>query len=321
LAIATIVIAISNSAAAESPKVAAEALFGEGRRLMADNNPALACPKFVESQRLDPSPSTLLNLGSCYEKLGKTASAWATYKEAASLAHTTDRESLVEIAQRHATSLEPTLTRLVIRVPLPATNLELKRDGVIVGPGEWDVAIPVDPGKHRIEAAAPNKKAWSSSVEITGAARATTISVPALEDAPVVPILAPPPVTTTPAPPLMVQPRRESASPRKTIGLVAGGTGIAGLAVGTVLVVLAKSKYDESRHQCPSDPNLCTPDGVSLRDDARRLGNIATVAYGAGLAALVGGAVLYLTAPRMDATRTGLRVSPTASGILLSGRW
>ena len=54
-------------------RVAAEALFDEGRNLVAAGKIAEACPKFADSQRLDPSPSTLLNLASCWEKLGRTA--------------------------------------------------------------------------------------------------------------------------------------------------------------------------------------------------------------------------------------------------------
>src|SRR5512132_1412974 len=43
-----------------------------------------ACPKFEESQRIDPTPGTLLNLGDCYERSTppRTASAWGTFKRA-----------------------------------------------------------------------------------------------------------------------------------------------------------------------------------------------------------------------------------------------
>ena len=67
-------------------KAAAQALFDEGKRLMDAGQFAQACPKFADSEKLDPGVGTLLNLGVCYEKNGQTASAWATYKEAASAA-------------------------------------------------------------------------------------------------------------------------------------------------------------------------------------------------------------------------------------------
>ena len=85
------VLLLSAAARAEEPpdgakKAAAQALFDEGKRLMDAGQFAQACPKFADSEKLDPGVGTLLNLGVCYEKNGQTASAWATYKEAASAA-------------------------------------------------------------------------------------------------------------------------------------------------------------------------------------------------------------------------------------------
>jgi hypothetical protein len=311
-----------------SNKAAAEALFDEGRKLIAQKNPAAACPKFVESQRLDPSPSTLLNLGNCYERLGKTASAWATYREAASAAYAMNRPTLMASAQRHAAALEPDLTRLTITAAEPVEGLEIKRDATSVGRGEWDVAVPVDPAVITVEATAPRKKKWSTAVEVSERGKTVTVTVPALEDAPEEPraeerspaVAAPPSAVYGPTEP----PPPSRATTQKTIALVAGGVGVVGVVVGTIFVLNAKSKYDDSKEQCPTDPNLCSAQGVALRDDARNAGNIATVAYIGG-AVLVGtGVVLYLTAPKSsEAPRpaTAVRLFPTMGGVAMAGRW
>jgi tetratricopeptide (TPR) repeat protein len=334
VALVIAVVASAPAARAQNDKVAAEALFEEGRRLVAQRNPAQACPKFVESQRLDPSAATLLNLASCYERLGKTASAWATYREAASTAAALNRPLLVPVAQRHAATLEPTLARLVITVAVPVDGLEVRREGSLVRAGEWDVAVPVDPGALRIEATAPRKKKWSSTVEISEPGKTVALTVPALEDGPPEPVAVPipnagaaagsgageaPPPGAPPMPPL--PPSR--GSPQKAIGVATGLVGIAGLAVGTVLLATAKARYNDSLAGCPVDANRCTAAAVSVRNDARRAGNEATVAYGVGGAALVTGVVLFLTSPKAESgmPTTGLRVAPTFGGLAMDGRW
>src|SRR5258706_88865 len=69
--------------ATSAEKTAAETLFGEGKRLMDEGKFSDACPKFADSQKLDPGVGTLLNLARCYQKNGQAATAWSTYKEAA----------------------------------------------------------------------------------------------------------------------------------------------------------------------------------------------------------------------------------------------
>ena len=68
-------------------KAAAQVLFDEGRTLMDAERYGEACPKFAESLRLDAALGTQLNLARCYQLVGKTASAWILYLEAAALAN------------------------------------------------------------------------------------------------------------------------------------------------------------------------------------------------------------------------------------------
>src|ERR1700712_5045212 len=71
--------------------VTAEALFDEAKKLAAAGDFAKACPMFAEANRLDRGAGTLLHLADCYEKNRQSASAWATYKEAASAAQALNR--------------------------------------------------------------------------------------------------------------------------------------------------------------------------------------------------------------------------------------
>src|SRR5262245_65102433 len=97
-------------------KTTAEALFAEGRRLMAAGKYARACPKLEASQKLDPGVGTLLNLADCYEKNGQTASAWAQFVEAASEARRLGDARREQAANARADALEPRLGRLTIAV-------------------------------------------------------------------------------------------------------------------------------------------------------------------------------------------------------------
>jgi hypothetical protein len=73
------------------------------------------------------------------------------------------------------------------------------------------------------------------------------------------------------------------------------GLGVVGLGVGTVFGLMASSTYDDSKAECrPDDPNVCSKEGVDLRDDALAQGNISTIAFVVGGAALAGAGVWFL---------------------------
>ncbi len=289
-----------------SDQAAAEAMFSEGRRLVGEGKFAEACPKFVESQRLDPAPGTLVNLGGCYEKNGQTASAWATFKLAASLAAQKGRADYETTARQHVASLEPLLSTLTIVVPsdVAVAGFVVTRDGTSVGSAEWGLAIPVDPGTHAIEATAPKKKKWSSNAKVEGNAAKIQVSVPALEDDD-----AGIGGGGGPAP----------GSSRRTIGLVVGGAGLVAIGVGSIFGLQAKSKEDDALTHCRTE-TLCTAQGVSLGSDAKNAATLSTILFGVGIGAVAAGVVLYVTAPKSasPASTVAVRVSPGPSSMTMT---
>jgi hypothetical protein len=291
-------------------KAAAQTLFDEGRKLMTAGKFSEACPKLAESQRLDPGVGTQFHLADCYEHLGQTASAWAGFLDAAAGAKSMGQADREKVAKERAAALAPRLSKLTITSAQLAPGLEIKRDGTVVGRALWGTAIPVDPGPHSIEALAPGKKPWQTTVKVEGEKAEAVVTIPALEDA--LP-------DATPAAPMQASADTSSVGKnRRTLGLVVGGVGVAGLAVGTVFALQAKSKYDDSLANCPLAKNVCNTTGVDQRDQARTSGTIATIAMGAGAVAVAAGAFLFFTAPSdRAAEKARVWVAPTFGGAAL----
>jgi hypothetical protein len=273
---------------------AAQALFEEGTRLLQAGQATDACPKLEESQRLDPAPGTLFHLSDCYERTGRTASAWAGFLAVAGAARAAGREQHEAAARKRASALEPRLVRLTIVVRAAASGLQLTRNGEVIGRGSWDAAVPIDPGRHTIRATAPGRRAWVTTVDTRSEAPAFTVEVPPLpRDA--APATAPPPPRDGDG---------SDGSVHRTVGIVAAGVGVVGIGIGSFLGLRAISLNDDAGPHCPGD-NLCTEDGVALRDQAFDTGTASTVAFAVAVPLLAAGVVLWVTAPRRAPRTTG----------------
>ncbi len=331
----TAFVPITAQAQSSSEQAAAEALFKQGRDLMAAGQYGEACPKLVESERLDPAPGTLLNLATCYEKNGQVASAWVTYKEAATAAHKADQSERARMAHDKAAELEPSLPTLTIVVPAAADvpELQVRRDGELVGRPEWGAAIPLDPGVHAIEARAPGRKVWQGQAPIAGIGTKASLEIPVLEQLPEAPpepgggpggaaaavtgssllgesVALPPP------------PSHPGATQRAAAWVV-GGVGLAGVAAGAVFGIIANSDNKSAAdNDCFS--TVCTAQGISSTSDAKNAATVSTIAFAAGGGLVAVGIVLWLTAPSdkhrtAGSIRLAPLVAPDTGGALIAG--
>ncbi|HEX6764267.1 MAG TPA: hypothetical protein VF103_02290 [Polyangiaceae bacterium] len=319
-------------------KTAAEALFDEGKRLREAKRYSEACPKFADSQKLDPAVGTLLNLALCYKDNGQTASAWSTYREAAAqaaAAHQTDREQL---ARDEAAALETKLTKLVIELSPEVSKIqgiEVKRDGAVVPQGLWGVAAPVDPGVRSIDVTAPGKKPYHVDAKAEGAGATAKIVVGALEDDPnagAAPVAAGTATQPTTQPTDAQKPADQGAKPgqgQRIIGFAVAGLGVVGLVVGGVFTLKSKSENDDALAICEDDSEACTAQDISdhdlLVDQAKASQLNSYVAYGLGGVGIVTGAILILTAPSAKKAAARVRVAPELAvghlGLNVSGTW
>jgi hypothetical protein len=327
-------------------KTTARVLFDEARALQAAGKYAEACPKFEESARLDPGAGSTFNLAHCWEQMGRTASAWTLFLEVASKMRAEGQADREKAARQRAAVLEPTLNR--VSVVVPDTNrvagLVVRRDGAELAASVWGTPIPVDPGQHVIEASAPGKKKWSRIMQVAGTATRIVVEVPKLDDegaaaaapSPIVsPVPSAPqqpaPAPATPAMPAATEPVVPPPAPtqdapattggtQRTVGLVLAAAGVLGLGAGGAIGLAAKSKFNDASG---CNGNQCTQGGYDTRNDARSLGNVASVVMGIGAVALVGGVVVYLIAPRGNASekRATATLSMGPSSLLIAGSW
>lgn len=324
LAVLTAALALlSSSPARASDPATAQALFDQGRKLMAEERWGEACPKLEESQRLDPAGGTLLHLALCREHEGRIATAWALYQDALAQAKADRRKDRAKIARERIGALGPRLPRIRVNVTPANRRVEgftVSRDESVVGQAQWGALIPVDPGPHVLEAKAEGRIRWSKRIDVPARAQEIVVSVPELEiDKQAAGAVTPAAASSSAAP------GTEDSRPgdgQRTAGVVLAGVGVAGAIVGSVFGFVSLSKLSDAEKECaPPDFKLCSAKGVEDGDSAQSAGNASTVAFIAGGLLLTGGLVLYFTAPSGKRVALSPSVSRHGASFGLSGRF
>jgi hypothetical protein len=274
----------------ESGAAAAESLFQEARKLMDAKRFAEACPKLAASHKLAPAVGTLLNLADCYERNGQLASAWVRFHEAIALAQRLGRADREKTATDRADKLEPRLIKLTIKSR--ESGLEVKLDGNVLDSAALGTAVPVDPGKHTIDATAKGKKPFNTIIDVSDRARTPSVDIPSLDADPDAKGTPPPPIET-PKPP---EEKSSDGSTQRILGIAGMGLGGAGVILGSIFGLRTSSKWSEAKDQHCTGTD-CDRTGVELAAQAKNAGTVSTISFIAGGVFLAGGAVLFFTAP------------------------
>jgi hypothetical protein len=290
----------AHAQAAASDKAAAEALFDRGLGLMREGKLEEACMQLERSQAIERGIGTMLYLAECYEKLGRTASAWAMFREAASAARAEGQPDRAKSGADRAAALAPRLSMLTIQVSPEAAAIPgfvLIRNDVPVGQGLWNVPVPVDPGDHILEAKAPGHLLWSGQITVGKEADTVTVRVPVLEvdpNAAVVVAASEPAAPDARAAPES-QPPKDSWPVQRTIGIVVGSVGVVGLGVGGYFGARAMSEQKTFDEDC-NDAGCNSAEGPEAYENADQAATLANVFLIGGAALAVTGIVVYLTA-------------------------
>jgi hypothetical protein len=282
------------------------ALFNEGKAFAAAGDIERACPKFEAADRLTGWLGVELNLADCYERTGRTASAWVLFRKAADKATATG-DDRATYARTRAATLEPVLARLTITSAV--APLEIRIDRVVLSGDDLGGGIPIDPGDHRIEARMPGaSEVWSHVVTVAPRAL-VSVQIP-------VPVHVEPPVKTPPP----------SSRERPWLAWIIGATGTALVGTAAGLGLSAKLHYDAAVDEHCDAHRVCGTEGLAGIATARERANAATIVGGFGITLAAAGLVLYLAARSNDDRGAGgaaISVMPVATtdtmGVAIGG--
>jgi Tetratricopeptide repeat len=304
LAVGFLLFATSRAALADEGD--AVAAFREARALVTADRCDEAVPKLRAIVATTPLVGAWLNLGECYERTGKLASALDAFRSAEQAA-TDERRAE---AHKRADGLASRVGRLTIAVAsaVDGPDLTLTKNGVTLPAADRNVAVAVDAGSYTIAARAPDHRPFEKIVTVAdGEQRTLVVELETIPNATPVGSAAPLPIE--PPPPDEPPPPRGSAL--RTVGWVGVGMGAAGLAAGGVLGVLAIVKHGDLTATCPAYPQ-CPASAESQANDLDHAGNTAatgsTIAFIAGAALGASGLAILLLTPARATVRAS--VSP-----------
>ena len=292
--------ALTAVASADTPQQQADKLFAEGRELlMVKKDAKAACEKFEAAISLDATATgTMLNLGLCYETLGKYATSIAWFRKAQSAATEAKLDEYEAAAKEHTRNIAAKVPSLQITVSPP--EAEVRIDGTKIASTEYG-KVEVDPGSHEIVGTTKGKKKVVQTIDVPEST-SKAIVVAFIEDA--VPVYV------------------DRGKGRRRGALILGGAGVAALAFSGIYSYAQKQNWKDAGNDTVNVPSKTQRD-KNQDDIATKVQYLGTGAFILGCGAIVAAGVLYFPAPEKEKIADGTAFAPVITrdsfGLAASG--
>jgi len=320
----TLLVALTAPASADK----ADKLFKKGKKLLAEKKYADACEAFSEVDKIDPGIGAKMNAARCFEEWGKLAIAYRWYIDAEKMATDTKDDRATKIKEL-AEELDGNVPRVTIKVPEgadPDVLETLTIDGKPVARDTLGIEQRVDPGPHQIKFVVDGVTKKKMAPVERGGSSEVTLDIPKgtgkpktkkpLSGTKVGPELDPEP--DVPSPPGRTQ---------RIVGVTLAVAGAVTVGIAAGVTLSARGTYkDALEGHCMGSTTMCDPTGTDITGDARSRANKMTIVSIVGGAAIIGGVVLYLVAPKASSsTEHALYLTPTidesGGGLVFGGRY
>jgi len=261
-----------------------------------------ALDKVKRAISVKPTPGLRFHVALCEEKLGQLVAALADYTAADQLAHEQNNKDVIDAVAEPLKTLRIRVPTLTIEVPA-AQGSQVEVDGKAIAQGLYGVAMPVEPGTHRVTARAPGKRLFSTQVTLHER-EADTATVKWV-DIPPEPVLN---GQDTPEKPVETK-----SAPLKVGAIVATAASAVLLGVGIGAFVAADGAHSDLAAQCPLLTNC-----DDLRNKVRAWDWVALGSWiGAAGVAVV--AVVLWAKPSAPQSSPSARIELRPGGLAFTG--
>ncbi len=265
---------------------------------------------YHRSYALIPAPTLSLREARSLVKLGRLVEAAEAYVRTTRTPLESDspkpfREA-VQQAYTELGKLRPRIPQLKIVVKglkKDDGDLTVRMDGKRVAAALIGVAGPADPGKHMLAAKTESGATATATITLSaGDNKSIELDLEHSHASAANVGKAKPKPPAKPAQKPVMPPSESDHGTKhgpmqRTLGFVGLGVGAAGLGVGVVTGLMATSRYNSAKNECPAHRCVTGSTGAQDLDAFRSLRTVSTIGYVVGGVGVAAGVALLLTAP------------------------